>query len=759
MANRKETGVKRDMNTTVEFVANVTAMADSYGMFNDVIDELAQQFNALAKEIQQRQTTIERKGRLLRIGIIGQTNVGKSSLLNTIFFNGKDILPKASTPMTAALTRLHYSEHPLVEIEFYGIEDWREILDLAETARRKKSGTGNSPAGGKGESSQLSLIEESALDVVKKAPADANEMLGKIKKLEADDPHEMLGVLSDYAGANGRYTSLVKKISLGIPSEPLREIEVIDTPGLNDPIVSRSKLTRDYLGRCDVILVLSYSGSFLDSTDMDLIVRTLPSEGVDVIKLIATKIDSSLVSVARGKPSFEESLRFLRRNIDESVKAHLRNLAGNKGSQAGQYHMAARTLESALPVLCISTMAEMLADGPALPSEEQELILSNLNSVIPGVECDRETLKQIGNLQSIRGVIRQVRTAKEEILAKRLDKFLPAARQQVENMLEDVRTHCYEVIKVLQTSSIESLRKELKTYDEALNTSRSKVSEVFNDLTRRMASVRTRSNRMARARKGDYANLEKEFDSWQKTEKVEKPGRINRIKRFFKLESGFQIISRTITEEYLRRDDVIDQISSYAKFCRKLATKELNGIVDCQEIAGEIKTVLAETIRLSDAEFDIEALLNAVDRTVKQIPFPEIKLNSSKYGKKVARKFSSKVKGDEITSLRKKLKKALKSIGNDLEKQLDEQTGKFRQKVARIRDSFNENLRTNLQKRYSSLEQELKNSQAAIEKYQSIISKVEVDLLSLRNQGTPTFGGDFQGTAKATISPDATRNF
>ena len=44
--------------------------------------------------------------RLMKIGIVGRVKAGKSSLLNAIAFNGKNVLPKAATPMTAALTEI-----------------------------------------------------------------------------------------------------------------------------------------------------------------------------------------------------------------------------------------------------------------------------------------------------------------------------------------------------------------------------------------------------------------------------------------------------------------------------------------------------------------------------------------------------------------------------------------------------------------------------------------------------------------------------
>ena len=45
----------------------------------------------------------------LQIGIVGRVKAGKSSLLNALLFSGESILPKAPTPMTAALTILSYT--------------------------------------------------------------------------------------------------------------------------------------------------------------------------------------------------------------------------------------------------------------------------------------------------------------------------------------------------------------------------------------------------------------------------------------------------------------------------------------------------------------------------------------------------------------------------------------------------------------------------------------------------------------------------
>ena len=71
------------------------------------------------EKIKEYLKVLEDENRLLQIGIIGRVKAGKSSLINALLFDGKDILPKAATPMTAALTELSYGEALSAEVEFY----------------------------------------------------------------------------------------------------------------------------------------------------------------------------------------------------------------------------------------------------------------------------------------------------------------------------------------------------------------------------------------------------------------------------------------------------------------------------------------------------------------------------------------------------------------------------------------------------------------------------------------------------------------
>ena len=79
----------------------------------------------------------QKDGRLLRIGVIGAVKAGKSSFLNALLFQGREVLPKARTPMTAALTKLSYSPTPKAIIHYYSQEDWEKICENAREYDRK----------------------------------------------------------------------------------------------------------------------------------------------------------------------------------------------------------------------------------------------------------------------------------------------------------------------------------------------------------------------------------------------------------------------------------------------------------------------------------------------------------------------------------------------------------------------------------------------------------------------------------------------
>ena len=79
---------------------------------------------------------ISKENSELKLGIVGRVKAGKSSFLNALLFDGRDVLPKAATPMTAALTKITYAYKNEARVFFYSPGEWRQIENLARECEK-----------------------------------------------------------------------------------------------------------------------------------------------------------------------------------------------------------------------------------------------------------------------------------------------------------------------------------------------------------------------------------------------------------------------------------------------------------------------------------------------------------------------------------------------------------------------------------------------------------------------------------------------
>ena len=210
----------------------------------------------------------------LTIGVIGQMKCGKSTFLNSFVFKD-DVLPAATTPMTAALSVITYGEKEHIVAEFYTADEWAEqkIQALRE------------------ESKATDTLDASKIKAAKELVSKANKLgisldsyLGKTKEDSFDQ-------LIEYVGAEGKYVSITKSVTIYYPKECLKGVEVVDTPGFNDPIVSREERTKAFLAKADVVIMMLYAGRPFDATDRDIIFKNVRQCGIGKVLVGINKYD------------------------------------------------------------------------------------------------------------------------------------------------------------------------------------------------------------------------------------------------------------------------------------------------------------------------------------------------------------------------------------------------------------------------------------------------------------------------------------
>ena len=141
---------------------------------------------------------------VLTIGVIGQMKCGKSTFLNAFVFQ-EAVLPAATTPMTAALSVITYGEKKKLKAEFYTSDEWNE---QKHQASRNLEEINNSL-----EESKVKAAKELVSKSVKLG-SDINLYLGQTKEDTLDN-------LIEYVGADGKFVSITKSVTIYYPEEYL----------------------------------------------------------------------------------------------------------------------------------------------------------------------------------------------------------------------------------------------------------------------------------------------------------------------------------------------------------------------------------------------------------------------------------------------------------------------------------------------------------------------------------------------------------
>lgn len=285
----------------------------------------------------------------LQIGIVGQVKAGKSSFLNSLFFNGESVLPKASTPMTAGLTVIEHAEKNTFEVEYFNEKDWNIFVNQAEEYKKREQEVRANNQGApesiikKEIENRTSEKVRSAYEMVSACTPKAKQKIGKENdSKEFSDIDDLQEVLEQYVGVNGEYTSVVKSLYIKMNDERLKGLKIVDTPGVNDPVVSRENRTRTFLHSCHGVFLLSASTDFLGSGDISFLNTRIGGSGIGTVVLLASKFDSVLQDIGAEREmknqergdlvdtvemqtkKFKKRLQELSETIDEKLRGKIK---------------------------------------------------------------------------------------------------------------------------------------------------------------------------------------------------------------------------------------------------------------------------------------------------------------------------------------------------------------------------------------------------------------------------------------------------
>ncbi|GAA7241001.1 dynamin family protein [Helicobacter pylori] len=476
--------------------------------------------NAVIKteELEKTIKGMQAENRGLKVGIIGRVKAGKSSLLNALIFEGKDVLPKAATTETSSLIILKYAQNLSAQVQFYSQKDILEIKNkharyekkfkeiVSEEIKKleeKQQGLLNKTKEGVNKISKwisINKIDEEVLKQKILSPEEIRERAQKIAKNELDndaklstshdqyekikkseltnteklDPHiqanslgELNQKLLQFVGANGKFMPYTKAVQISLNNPNLKDLEVIDTLGVNDPIVSREERTKALLKECDVVFVISPSNQFLTGSDMDLFDRVSNKEGIQMVYFVASQTDSTIVSEAE---KFDRNLKTAVINTQKILSSQLNKtmegLIQECPNQKEIFKNAKKNGVILTSGVCYSLYQDF--ENQFSWKEEHQLAWKNLKKHYPDAfDSDeaRENLKRLSNIDAIRERLEEAAKEKENIISQRLQEYLKSQANNLSSLVANLLRELESEKDRIRRADLNKILVQLKEYE------------------------------------------------------------------------------------------------------------------------------------------------------------------------------------------------------------------------------------------------------------------------------------------------------
>ena len=394
----------------------------------------------------------------LTIGVIGQMKAGKSTFLNSFIF-GDTILPAATSPMTASLSYITYGPEKKLVAEFYTPDEWAELRNTALLPIEE----------GQESTAQGSKIK-AAQELVAKAGkiSQLDSLLGKTKE-------DSFSNLIDYVGADGKYIAITKAVTLYYPLEYLKGVEIVDTPGFNDPIVSREERTRQFLKQADVSLLLLYAGRAFDASDRDILFKDVRNCGIGKILVGINKYD---INVAQGEAPKE---------ISTATEQALRQAAYEL-----QDDSIIELVQETHPIPFSAEMA-LLSKLPMSRIQADEVLLHHYKRCCETFEISSQSeLYERSLVESLNEAVRDViERDKVEILLRKPVNMIQTAGNKLLSDIQNALTLAERQVKVLEMPDyeLEDRGEQLAKAERKLNR---KIDSLHGSLEEVIAEVTSR---------------------------------------------------------------------------------------------------------------------------------------------------------------------------------------------------------------------------------------------------------------------------
>lgn len=381
------------------------------------------------------------------IGVSGVMSAGKSTFLNALL--GDEILGTSTIPETANLTILKHAQNKDDEkaiVYFWDKNEWEELKNIGKFDKKIES-----------------FIQESE----EKFKENLYSILDSgFKEIELKD-------LSEFTSANteSKYCNLVKKVELFTPLKFLENgVSIVDTPGLDDPVIKREEITKEYIKNCDLLIHVMNASCAATKVDIEFITESFLRHNIARMLVILTRAD--LVD----SNSLNASMNYTKSEIINELKKA--EFEGDVDSLIDRIEFI--SLAGYFALLHKTNRAQIALDSGYTLEKTGILEIENyLYKTLLGEDSakNKDLL-----LIAFRGFYNEINSQINDL--KLESKFLNADKTQLENLINDIKNENIELEKSLENIKIKNAESKQNLEKFLENLSKITANGINNSISR-----------------------------------------------------------------------------------------------------------------------------------------------------------------------------------------------------------------------------------------------------------------------------------
>ena len=657
-----------------------------------------EKMDQLTQSIQKKLEKFRTEDRKLTLAVVGRVKAGKSSFLNELIFQGKDILPHAFCPKTATLTKIEYDAHPHMTITYYRPVEWEQLEKLAkqESSTRKDVKTAKE---------LVNDVKNSGLDV-KPYLAKGQEII------DMPDEAQMESVLDTYVGANGQLTPIVKSVTLCINRPELEGLSIVDTPGTNDPIVSRTQATKDFLAECDIIFFLTPASQALDRQDIDLLQTQLPGQGVADIRLIASRFDEVVLDASYDYGSLKETIKKEKDKFSKDTKAKFTRYA-DEYTQSGRPNLGKLMRSCMNPYFLSSLMHRMSQKTKSQYTSQEENSFMNLDDA--NGDMTIELVAQLGDMSAIENEFKNILAHKDEKLAASLQQTLPTFQRNLQTVLENLLKKARQHRLTLESHDQKDILVQKQAIADQILKLKGHVGDQFSQVMCDMESAKV-------ALVGALHNLAANRDmvvertgteTHQGTRTISDSHWYNPFSWFSSHEESYTYDTHY---KYIDTSDALESLRRYAHQIQQTTDSRMADSIDLKGLKGHLLQAIVNNMDTSSTDFNPDQLRLIVQDTLNQIELPVFQVSLDKYINDITDRFSGEVRD---TNDREQLKQVVSQVASDLigalSQQIAAEVKSFKEKLGQLQEQFVDILLKDVNAEFENLEKQASEKEKSVQ--------------------------------------------